>query len=500
MAKGPSRFRQCGLRGQEALVNTGEPWPSLDEAVPRVLRMQAKLHLWAARDPGRQFDDLYNLVCDPAFLVVAWDRVRRNKGARTAGVDGVSPRSIVAEGDVAGFLADARAQLKSRVFSPLPVRERLIPKGSPGKFRSLGIPSAMDRLVQASVKLVLEPIFEADFKPVSYGFRPRRRAQDAIAEIHHFGTQGYHWVLEADIEACFDEISHPGLLRRIRARIGDKRVLALIKSFLKAGVMAEGGQFRDSVTGSPQGGILSPLLANIALSALDEHFCAAYDAHGAAWRRAAHRRRGGATCRIVRYADDFVIMVHGSKGHAEALREEVAGVLAPLGLRLSAAKTRVCHLDEGLDFLGFRIQRRLKRGTARKHIYTYPSKKALASIIGKVRALTRGSRHRTLADLLRQANAVLRGWCNYFRYGVSKATFHYVDMFTWRRITLWLRKRHKGINWKTLYRRFLTAKWDTPSEGNVEMFRPQTVEVTRYRWRGYHIPAPWASIAANLAV
>ena len=185
-------------------MNTGEPWPSLDEALPRVLRMQAKLHLWAARDPGRRFDDLYNLVCDPAFLVVAWDRVRRNKGARTAGVDGVSPRSIVADGDVAGFLADVRAQLKSRVFTPLPVRERLIPKGSPGKFRSLGIPSAMDRLVQASAKLVLEPIFEADFKPVSYGFRPRRRAQDAIAEIHHFGTQGYHWVLEADIEACFD--------------------------------------------------------------------------------------------------------------------------------------------------------------------------------------------------------------------------------------------------------------------------------------------------------
>jgi RNA-directed DNA polymerase len=350
------------------------------------------------------------------------------------------------------------------------------------------------------VKLVLEPIFEADFKPVSYGFRPRRRAQDAIAEIHHFGTQGYHWVLEADIEACFDEISHPELVRRIRARIGDKRVLALVKSFLKAGIMAEGGQVRDSVTGTPQGGILSPLLANIALSALDEHFCAGYDAHGAAWRRAAHRRRGGATYRIVRYADDFVIMVHGSKEHAEALREEVAGVLAPLGLRLSAAKTRVCHLDEGLDFLGFRIQRRLKKGTARKHIYTYPSKKALASITGKVRALTRGSRHRTLADLLRQVNAVLRGWCNYFQYGVSKATFHYVDMFTWRRITLWLRKRHKGINWKTLYRRFLTAKWDTPAEGKVEMFRPQTVEVTRYRWRGYHIPTPWASTAANLAV
>src|SRR6202042_417592 len=151
-----------------------------------------------------------------------------------------------------------RDELKSRTFAPLPVRERLIPKPGSSKLRRLGIPTAMDRTVQASLLLVLEPIFEADFKPVSYGFRPRHRAQDAIAEIHYFGTQGYHWVLEADIEACFDEISHPELVSRVRERIGDKRVLTLIKSFLKAGIMAEGGQVRDSVTGTPQGGILSP--------------------------------------------------------------------------------------------------------------------------------------------------------------------------------------------------------------------------------------------------
>ena len=194
-------------------MNTGEPWPGLDEALPRVLRMQAKLHLWAARDAGRRFDDLYNLVCRPG---VPGGRpgtgCARTRERARRGWTGFLRQSIVAGGDVAGFLAETRAQLKARVFTPLPVRERLIPKGSPGKFRSLGIPSAMDRLVQASVKLVLEPIFEADFKPVSYGFRPRRRAQDAIAEIHHFGTQGYHWVLEADIEACFDEISHPELV------------------------------------------------------------------------------------------------------------------------------------------------------------------------------------------------------------------------------------------------------------------------------------------------
>jgi len=241
--------------------------------------MQAKLHQWATDDPGRRFDDLFNLVCHPDFLTIAWERVRGNKGARTAGVDRVIPARITDGPDTVAFLDDAREQLKARTFIPLPVRERLIPKaGQPGKVRRLGIPSAMDRLVQASLVLVLEPIFEADFKPVSYGFRPRRRAQDAIAEIHHLGSRSYHWVFEADIAACFDEISHSVLVNRVRQRVGDKRVLT-----------------RDTITGTPQGGIASPLLANIALSVLDEHVCAKWDAHRPSWRREVHRKRGGAT-------------------------------------------------------------------------------------------------------------------------------------------------------------------------------------------------------------
>jgi RNA-directed DNA polymerase len=354
----------------------------------------------------------------------------------------------------------------------------------------------VDRLVHASLKLVLEPIFEADFKPVSYGFRPRRRAQDAVAEVVYLSSnpRSYHWVFEADIKACFDELSHCAILEQVRRRVGDKRVLALIKAFLHAGIMAEGGQVRTSITGTPQGGILSPLLANIALSVLDEHFCAKWDAHGPEWRRRAHRKRGGATYRIVRYADDFVIMVKGSKAHAEALREEVSGVLAPLGLRLSEAKTRVCHIDEGLDFLGYRIQRRTKRGTSRKYVYTYPSKKALASITGKVRAITNGSRHQTLADLLRELNAALRGWCNYFRHGQSYATFKYLDALTWRRVTLWLRKRHKGITWKALYRRFLTGKpKGRPQEDGTVLYWAKETGTTRYPWRGHHIPGPWTT-------
>ena len=294
--------------------------------------MQTKLHQWAVDDPDRRFDDLYNLVHHPDFLTVAWERVRGNKGARTAGVDRVIPAFIADDADIVAFLRNTREQLKARTFTPLPVRERMIPKpGSGGKLRRLGIPTAMDRLVQASLVLVLEPIFEADFKPVSYGFRPERRAHDAIAEIHHFGTKGYHWVLDADIEACFDNIAHSALLDRVRRRVGDKRVLALVKAFLKAGIMSADGGIRDTNTGTPQGGIVSPLLANIALSALDEHFCAKWDAHGSGGRRTAHRKRGGATYRIVRYADDFLIMVSGTRAHADALWEEVDGGASPAG-------------------------------------------------------------------------------------------------------------------------------------------------------------------------
>ena len=485
------------LQGTETLVNTGELWPDPDEAWLRVRRMQTKLHQWAVDDPDRRFDDLYNLVHHPDFLAVAWERVRGNKGARTAGVDRVIPAFIADDADIVAFLGNTREQLKARMFTPLPARERMIPKpGSGGKLRRLGIPTAMDRLVQASLVLVLEPIFEADFKPVSYGFRPERRTHDAIAEIHHFGTKGYHWVLDADIEACFDNIGHSALLDRVRRRVEDKRVLALVKAFLKAGIMSTDGAIRDMNTGTPQGGIASPLLANIALSALDEHFCAKWDAHGSSGRRTAHRKRGGATYRIVRYADDFLIMVSGSRMHADALWEEVEAVLAPLGLRLSAAKSRVCHLDEGLDFLGFHIQRRRKRGTSEYYVYTYPSKKALASITGRVRAVTNKRGHRTLADLLRQLNSVMRGWCNYFRFGSSTATFHYLDTFAWRRVTLWLRKQHPGIDWRTLRRRYLTGEpgW-RPAEDGIALFVPQRVKVTRYRWRGYSIPTPWTRSA-----
>jgi RNA-directed DNA polymerase len=224
---------------------------------------------------------------------------------------------------------------------------------------------------------------------------------------------------------------------------------------------------------------------------LDEHFARKWEALGPKSTRSKRRRAGVPVMKIVRYADDLVVMVAGTRSDAEALRGEVGSVLAPMGLRLSEAKTRVCHIDEGFEFLGFHIQRKHRRGTNQRHTYTYPSKKALAAICDKVRVLTRRNKHRTLADPLRRLNPVLRGWCNYFRHGVSKRTFSYLGYFAFRRVVGWVRKRHVGLSWGTLRRRIL-PDWEISDDG-VELFRPAAVTVTRYRYRGSRIPTPWTA-------
>ena len=354
MGKDGSESSKEGLAmSEDAPVNTGaRGWPSDARAFLMVRGMQTKLHRWAAGEPGRRFDDLYNLVCDPAFLVMAWERVAQNKGSRTPGVDRATVAHITSGVGVEVFLQGVRDQLRARTFQPVAVRQVMIPKAS-GKLRKLGIPTVTDRVVQAALKLVLEPIFEADFRPCSYGFRPNRRAQDAVAEIQHFTTRSYEWVLEADIEACFDMIDHVALLDRVRRRIADKRVLALVKAFLKAGVMTTTGGQEETLTGTPQGGILSPLLANIALTTLDDYFARRWTQEMATDHRRTRRRRlGEANYRLIRYADDFVVVVSGERHHAEYLRQEVAAVLAPMGLRLSPDKTHVVHIDDGFDFLG----------------------------------------------------------------------------------------------------------------------------------------------------
>jgi RNA-directed DNA polymerase len=481
---------------QDAPLNSDAPPERAVGPYRRVAGMQAKLHRWAAADPGRRFDDLFNLVHDPATLIVAFDRVAGNLGARTAGVDGLTVADVETCVGIPGFLDDLRAQLKAGTFRPLPVRERKIPKpGGSGKVRKLGIPTVADRVVQAAVKLVLEPIFEADFEPVSYGFRPKRRAQDAIAEIHNYGTLGYRWVLDADIEACFDSIDHAALMDRVRLRVKDKRVLALVKAFLKAGVLTELGDRQDTHTGTPQGCILSPLLANIALSVLDEHVMAPWKPGGTMstqYRRACQRARGAATWRLVRYADDFVILVNGGEDHAHALRKDVAHVLARLGLRLSPAKTRVVQMRDGFDFLGFHIQWRRKRGTNHWYVYTFIADRPIRSLKAKIRALTRRTSQQDLGTVLTRLNLLMRGWANYFRHAVAKNTFNMMDHFAWRRVIRMLMDRHRW-GWKDLRRRHTTptGRWLQPAADGTELAKISAIPVTRYRWRGTKIPSPW---------
>jgi RNA-directed DNA polymerase len=476
------------------LVNTDGLESALTRAEIRVLEIQAKLHRWAGADGARRFDDLYNLVCDPAFLLVGWGRVRGNKGARTAGVDGETAHYIEAVRGVEEFLTELRADLKARTFAPLPARRRAIPKPG-GKVRYLGIATIRDRVAQASLKLVLEPIFETDFLPCSYGFRPNRRAHDAVAEVRHLTSHSYEWVVEGDIKACFDEISHSALLDRVRARVGDKRVLALVKAFLKAGILTEDRRWQETNTGTPQGSILSPLLSNVALSVLDEHIAAGPGGPTAsAWQRTNRRVHGRPNYRLSRYADDWCLMVHGTRDDAEALRAEIAVVLAGMGLRLSPEKTLITHIDEGLDFLGWRIQRHRKKGTNRHYVYTYPSKKALAAVKDKVRTLCRQDVNLPLEVLLHRLNRMLRGWTAYFRFGVSHDTFRYLRAFIWRQVFGWVRRKYRRSNWKALRRTTCGGGW-WPTTGEVTLFDPAKVRTIRYSYRGSKIPPPWPRAA-----
>ena len=241
---------------------------------------------------------------------------------------------------------------------------------------------------------------------------------------------------------------------------------------------------------------MSPLLSNVALSVLDEHIERSPGGPRASdYQRSKRRAQNLPNYRLVRYADDWCLVVAGTWEDAEALREEIAGVLAAMGLRLSPEKTLITHIDQGLDFLGWHIQRRRKRGTDRYYVYTYPAKKAIASITGKVRALCRQDVNLPLEVLLRQLNAAMRGWCNHFRPGVSSAAFAYLRAFVWRRVFGWLRRKHPRSTWKDLRRKYCGAGW-WPRDGETALFYPAAVRTTRYRYRGTVIPSPWPQAAA----
>jgi RNA-directed DNA polymerase len=471
-------------------VNTSAP---LDAklAEERVLGWQTKLHRWAAQDEQQRFGDLFNLVCDPATLLVAWERVKRNRGSQTAGVDGQT-RARVEQMGVERVLAKLREELKSGTYRPLPARERVIPKRS-GKLRSLGISTVRDRIVQTAAKLVLEPIFEAGFCPTSFGFRPDRRAQDAVEEVRFFinAPRSYEWVIEGDVEDCFGSIHQGLLMEQVRHRVTDKRVLALIRLFLAAGIMREQGSLAATPSGMPQGSSLSPLLSNIALSVLDRHFENAWTARRWHSQRARDRANGLPSYRMIRFADDFVVLVRGTEAQAQAIKEQTAEFMAEqMRLTLSPEKTAITHVDDGFDLLGFRIKRAAWHGKKRV-AYTFPNKRALREVMHRIKTLTnRSTTNLSLDQLIHALNPILRGWANYHRHAASSRCFAYLSHYLWWRVIRWLRKKHPRLTWKQIRRRCWGHHW-TSREG-TRLAWPDEVPVTRYRYRGHNIPSPWA--------
>lgn len=407
-------------------------------------------------------------------------------------MDAVTRYHVEERQGVIPFLEQLRCSLKDGSFTALPVRQAVIPKKN-GKVRYLGIPTLRDRVAQMALKLILEPIFEVDFYPSSYGYRPGRRAQDAIAEIHRFTSKpsNYEWVVEGDITACFDNVDHHVLMDLVAERIKDRKVLRLVSAFLRAGVVERHGGFAETLTGTPQGGVASPLLANIYLSALDRYFSGIWDSEMTpGWRKQQRRRRGLPNFRLVRYADDFVVLMHGTKSQAEALKEGIGQLLASrLKMTLSVDKTHITHIDDGFVFLGFHIQAKT-RGDRRRIVLTIPAKPALASVMRKIKKLTgRGTTSLSLAEVLWTVNPVLRGWAAYFRYGASKKTFSYLGWFAWWRMILWIRRKHPKLTWKQLRRRYYGA--DRITEDGLVLYNPAKMRVKRYRFRGAQISTPY---------
>ena len=434
-----------------------------------VLDMQRKLYRWSNEDPDKVFADLFNLVCDRRVLAEAWRRLARNSGSRTPGTDGMTRRTVEQRpGGAAEFLDEIREALHNGTYRPQPVRQRLIPKpGKPGKVRPLGIPTLIDRLVQMALKLVLEPIFEADFHPTSYGFRPGRSTHDALERLTRFlhptkrGPSVYRYVIEGDIKGCFDAIDHHVMMERVRKRIGDRKVLRLILAFLKSGVMVE-GSVRHPITGSPQGGIISPMLSNIYLAAIDERYGwwtgrPREPSINPAARRVRDHKRGRPVFYMVRYADDFVVLVDGTREQAEAEKRALAEFLKmELRMELSIEKTKITDVKEGFDFLGYRVVQTKARNTGRRVGNLFIPKGKLNDLRYKIKVMVRrtptGS---TLATLIKKLNPILLGWRNYYRYATGAyREFNRLDFWIWERVGRWLKRKHGDASWPMVRRRY----------------------------------------------
>jgi RNA-directed DNA polymerase len=426
--KGPD-FGHAGKGGtrQGMAGTTRSSNPHGRPPMDKVRHLQRRLYVAAKRSPERRFHALYDRIFRPDVLEEAWRRVRANRGA--AGVDRETLADVEAYG-TERMLQDLSDALQAGRYHPSPVRRRGIPKPD-GGVRPLGIPTVRDRVAQQAAKLVLEPIFEADFLPVSYGYRPKRSATEALEVIRRSFIEGRTWVTEIDIRHFFDSLDHARLNAFVEKRVSDRRVQKLVRKWLTADVM-EDGVISQTVSGTPQGGVISPLLANIYLHRLD-----------AAWAE-----RGHGT--LVRYADDAVILCR-TQTEAEAALDLVGEILTGLGLEIHPDKTRIVDLREGregFDFLGCHFHARvsgrlLERGIRRYYLHRWPSARSMKRVRSRVKELTGRNRNgaKDVRDLISDLNPVLRGWGTYFRTGNAAAKFRQIDWYVVGRLRRFLVKR-----------------------------------------------------------
>jgi RNA-directed DNA polymerase len=389
----------------------------------KVRVFQRKLYLSAKANPKRKFGVLYDKIYRQDVLEMAWQNVRANKGS--AGIDKQTIQNVEEYG-IRKLLGEISDSLLQKKYHPQPVRRVYIPKAD-GKKRPLGIPTVKDRIIQTAMKIVIEPIFESGFAPFSYGFRPKRSAGDALKEIYKYINFGCRWVVDADLKAYFDTISHDKLIKLVKLRVIDKSVIKLLELWLRAGIMDD-KTLKQSFLGTPQGGVISPLLANIYLNALDQLWVKQrYDAR----EHDAH---------LVRYADDFVILC---AKNPERYFEIAKQRLTRLDLVINEEKTKIKHATEGFTFLGHTFMLAPSKKTGKLKCYYYPSDKAMRAIKSKVKTIVGNNQHKSVKEVAELLNPVIRGWGNYYQDGNARERFTDIDTYVIRTLAIMLRKKHQ---------------------------------------------------------